>query len=167
MSRTRVPRIQSLKELVDQPLGESDWETVSQERIQQFAEATGDHQWIHVDVERAKRESPFDGPIAHGYLTLALAPVLLPELIEVEGCAQVINAGIDRMRLKQPVPAGSRLRLAASVKSVRIIKGHTAHVTLSLRFEIEGEKKPACIADAIYVYQGATAGDAGEEDDGA
>jgi acyl dehydratase len=148
-------------------LGATAWREVSQAQIDAFADATGDHQWIHVDVERAKADSPFGGPIAHGYLTLALAPVLLPELIDVEGCAQVINAGIDRMRLKQPVPAGSRLRLAASVKSVRIIKGHTAHVTLSLRFEIEGEKKPACIADAIYVYQGATAGDAGEEDDGA
>lgn len=153
----------ALAELEGCELGPTAWREVSQAQIDAFADATGDHQWIHVDVDRAKAESPFGGPIAHGYLTLALAPVLLPELIEVAGCAQVINSGIDRMRLKQPVPAGSRLRLAAHVKSVRIIKGHTAHMTLSLRFEIEGQTKPACIADAIYVYQGFPPGDDANE----
>ena len=149
-----VDSVPALADLEGRDLGATQWRELPQSQIDAFAQATGDHQWIHVDVERAASDSPFGGTIAHGYLTLALAPVLLPELIEVGGCRQVINAGIDRMRLKQPVPAGSRIRLAAQVKKVRLIKGHTAHVTLSLRFEIEGEKRPACIADAIYVYYG-------------
>jgi acyl dehydratase len=152
-----VESVPALAELEGRDLGATEWRVIPQSQIDAFADATGDHQWIHVDAERARAESPFGGPIAHGYLTLALAPVLLPELIEVAGCGRVINAGIDHMRLKQPVPAGSRLRLAASVKHVRIIRGSIAHVTLSLRFEIEGEKKPACIADAIYVYYADTA----------
>lgn len=151
----QIESVAALAELDGQDLGATEWREIPQSQIEAFAQATGDHQWIHVDVDRAAAESPFGGTIAHGYLTLALAPVLLPELIEVEGCAQVINAGIDRMRLKQPVLAGSRLRLAASIKNVRLIKGKAAHVTLALRFEIEGETKPACIADAIYVYYSA------------
>lgn len=157
-AHTVVESVPALAGLEGLDLGTTRWREIPQAQIDAFADATGDHQWIHVDVDRARAESPFGGPIAHGYLTLALAPVLLPELIEVEGCTQVINAGIDRMRLKQPVPAGARVRLSASIKQVRLMRGPAAHVTLSLRFEIEGEKKPACVADAIYVYYGPPTG---------
>jgi len=162
-ARTVVESVPALAELEGLDLGATGWREIPQSQIDAFADATGDHQWIHVDVERARADSPFGGPIAHGYLTLSLAPVLLPELLEVAGCSQVINAGIDRMRLKQPVRAGARLRLAATIKQVRMMKGPAAHVTLSLRFEIEGEAKPACLADAVYVYYGAPTAEAGAQ----
>ena len=103
---TIVPDIASLKQWVDRPLGRSDWETIDQARIDAFAHATGDHQWIHVDVERARRESPFGGTIAHGYLTLSLVPKLLAQLLEVKQLGNVVNSGIEKLRLSAAVPAG-------------------------------------------------------------
>jgi acyl dehydratase len=151
---TVVPSVASLKTLIGQSLGASDWVTVAQERIDAFARATGDHQWIHVDAERARRESPFGGPIAHGYLTIALAPALLPQLIRVEGVRVAVNYGLDGMRLPAPVPVGARVRLLAEIKDVRELPRGAARVTFGLVFEVEGASKPACIADAIYVYYG-------------
>jgi acyl dehydratase len=151
-SPTSIPDIPSIKEFVGKPLGPTEWLTIGQEQIQDFARATGDHQWIHVDVERAKRESPFGGPIAHGYLTMSLAPALLPQLIQVENSSRTINYGADKVRLPRPVPAGARVRLSAQIKSVRNVPGGAARVTIALRFDVEGEKKPCCTADAIYVY---------------
>jgi acyl dehydratase len=152
MSKTIVPSIRSLKELVDQPLGETEWETLSQQRIQQFADATGDQQWIHVDVERAERESPFGGPIAHGYLTLALVPKLLEELIEIEKMGNVVNSGIEKLRLTSPVPAGARIRLRATIKSYRDLPGKGARVAFGVTIDVEGAAKPALTGRVVYVY---------------
>jgi acyl dehydratase len=152
MSKTVVPEISGLKERIGTDLGTSDWIEVSQERIDAFADATGDHQWIHVDVDRAKSESPFEGTIAHGYLTIALAPALLPKLLHVEGVSRIVNYGIDKLRLPAPVPAGGRVRLSASIKNVRDLPMGGARVTFALSFEVEGGTKAACVADAVYVY---------------
>jgi acyl dehydratase len=151
-SPTVIPGVRALKQFVGKPLGASSWVTVSQEQINAFADATGDHQWIHVDVERARRESPFKGTIAHGYLTLSLAPSLLPEIFRVEGVRLGVNYGIEKMRLPAPVPAGARVRVLAELKDVRDMPGGGARATFGLVFEIEGGAKPACVADAIYVY---------------
>ncbi|HTF35458.1 MAG TPA: MaoC family dehydratase [Myxococcota bacterium] len=151
-SPTVIPSVRALKQFVGKSLGASNWVTVSQDQINAFADATGDHQWIHVDVERARRESPFKGTIAHGYLTLSLAPSLLPEIFRVEGARLGVNYGIEKMRLPAPVPAGARVRVLAELKDVRDMPGGGARATFGLVFEIEGGAKPACVADAIYVY---------------
>ena len=150
--RLVVPNIEALADCIDTPIGPSEWITVDQARIDAFARATGDDQWIHTDSERAARESPFGQTIAHGYLTLALAPVLLREIFSVENCSQIINAGIDRLRLKEPVAAGSRLRFTGRILGVRRVPGGAARVNLSLRWELEGAKRPACRGEAVYVY---------------
>lgn len=142
----------ALVDLIDRDLGTTDWIEVSQERIDAFAEATGDRQWIHCDVERAQRESPFKSTIAHGYLTVALTPVLLPELLVVEDCGTVINTGIERLRLSTPVLAGSRIRMSATVKGVRKMPGGGVRANISIRFEVEGSEKPACHGIVTYVY---------------
>jgi acyl dehydratase len=147
-----VPSIGALKSMVGQKLGVSEWVTITQQQINSFAEATGDHQWIHVDVERAKRESPFKQPIAHGYLTISLAPVLLQQIVRVEGVRMAVNRGLESMRLPAPVLAGARVRMSAELKDVREMSGGSARVTFGMVFEVEGGGKPACIADAIYVY---------------
>lgn len=147
-----IPGIAEFKNFVGVPFGPSDWIDVTQERIDRFAEATGDHQWIHVDPERARRDSPFDGTIAHGYLTLALAPALLPQIIRIDGLGMAVNYGIEKMRLPKPVPAGGRLRLAGEIKHVRSVPGGAARVTFALKFQLEGATRSACTADAVYVY---------------
>jgi len=151
-SPTIIPGVAALKQSLGKPLGVSDWVAITQERINAFALATDDHQWIHVDLERARRESPFKQTIAHGYLTLSLAPMLLPQVVRVEGVRLGVNYGLDKMRLPAPVPAGARVRLAAVIKDVRDLPGGGARTTLALTFELEGSSKPACTAEAIYVY---------------
>ena len=151
-SPLRIPNIAALSDFEGHDLGATAWQTVDQNRIDAFAAATGDHQWIHVDPERAKRDSPFGTTIAHGYLTLSLIPSLLPDLVEVEGCSQIVNSGIEGLRLREPVPSGSRIRLSATIKSVRQIKGGSARVSLSIRVEIEEAKKPACTGEIVFVY---------------
>ncbi|MAE93804.1 MAG: acyl dehydratase [Deltaproteobacteria bacterium] len=152
MSKLIVPDIQSLKPLVGTELGVSDWIEISQKRIDLFAEATGDRQWIHVDPERARRESPFGGTIAHGHLTASLAPHLLSQIVEVRGARMLVNPGIERMRFRTPVPAGARLRMRATLKALRDLPGGAVRATLTMRFEIEGEKRPAAFGDALLVY---------------
>ena len=147
-----VPDVGSLKEFIGVDLGTSDWITVTQEQIDTFAKATGDHQWIHVDVERARRESPFGVTVAHGYLTIALVSVLLPQVVAIEKCSRVVNYGIDKLRLREPVPAGSRLRLGGEIKNVRNLSNGASRVTLSLRWEVEGARRAVCLADVVYVY---------------
>lgn len=150
--QTVVPSVQALHELNGVALGVSDWIEITQERIDAFAAATDDHQWIHCDVERAKRESPFETTIAHGYLTLSLGPALLQKIVKIEGMTSAINTGCEKVRLSTPVLAGSRVRMSATVKNTRDVPGGGVRTTLALRFEVEGEKKPACLANVNYVY---------------
>jgi acyl dehydratase len=147
-----IPDVASLDQFEGQDLGTTQWRTIDQAQIDAFAAATGDQQWIHVDQERARRESPFGTTIAHGYLTLALAPALLPELIEVENCSQIVNSGVESLRLREPVPAGGRVRLGAQIKRVRKLKGGAARLSLSIRFELEDAKRPVCTGEVVYVY---------------
>ena len=142
----------AIADLVGCDLGATDWIEVSQEQIDAFAAATGDRQWIHCDVERAQRESPFKSTIAHGYLTVALTPVLLPKLLVVDDCRTVINTGIEKLRLSTPVLAGSRIRMSATVKAARMVPDGGARVSISIRFDVEGSKKPACHGIVTYVY---------------
>jgi acyl dehydratase len=150
---TIIPSLDAIGDYVGKPLGVTEWMTITQERVNAFAEATGDHQWIHVDPERAARESPWKTTIAHGYLTLSLAPVLIQQLFEVRGVSTVINTGIEKMRLSSPIPTGSRLRMSCEIKNVRSLpQGGGVRVSLSLRFEVEGVSKPACLATVNLVY---------------
>ena len=149
---TIIPGVSQLKDFVGKPLGTTDWMTVTQGQIDAFAEATGDHQWIHVDGERARRESPFGQTIAHGYLTLSLVPALLPRILTVEGVSMAVNYGIEKMRLPAPVPAGGRIRMSAQLKNVREMPSGAARATIGIVIEVEGSSKAACRADAVYVY---------------
>ncbi len=147
---TIVQGIAGLKEKAGEHLGYSDWVEIAQERVNQFADATGDHQWIHVDPERAK-SGPFGGPIAHGYLTLSLGPMLLPTLLQVEGLTFGVNYGAEKIRFPSPVPVGARLRLGAQIDGVEDIAGG-AQAKITLTFECEGAPKPSCVAQVIYRY---------------
>ena len=123
---------------------------IEQERVNAFADATGDHQWIHVDVERANA-GPFGGPIAHGYLTLSLGPMLSPQIFGVSGISMGVNYGAGKIRFPSPVPVGSRLRLGATLMSVEDVPGG-AQVTMEFAFEVEGAPKPSCVAEVIFRY---------------
>ncbi len=148
-----IPNVSALKDYVGKPLGTSDWHCITQEQIDAFADATGDHQWIHVDLDRAQRESPFDGKtVAHGYLTLSLAPVLLPTIVEVAETSLAVNYGVEKVRFPKPVPAGSRVQMDAALKSVRDIPGGAARACYKLTIRVEGAKKAACNAEVVYVY---------------
>ncbi len=147
-----IPNVAAIADLVGRELGTTDWIEVSQEQIDAFAEATGDRQWIHCDVERAQRESPFKSTIAHGYLSIALTPVLLSKLLIVDNCRMIINRGIDKFRLSTPVLAGSRIRMSATVKDARKVPRGGIRATISVRFEVEGSDKPACHGVVTYVY---------------
>jgi acyl dehydratase len=130
-------------------LGHSDWHTVTQEQVDLFAEATGDHQWIHVDPERAK-DGPFGGTIAHGYLTLSLVPKLVWEVYKVEGLSMGVNYGSNKVRFPSPVPVGSRIR--AGVELVSLERGpNGAQATVRVTIEREGGDKPACVAETVSV----------------
>jgi acyl dehydratase len=148
---TIVQGTEGLRALVGQHLGYSDYLEVGQERVNQFADATGDHQWIHVDVERARKESPFGGPIAHGYLTLSLGPLLVPQVIRVEGISMGVNYGSDKIRFPSPVPVGAKLRVGVEVLEVGDIKGGV-QVKMRMTYECEGADKPACVAENVYRY---------------
>lgn len=141
-------RLADIDSLVGQELGVGDWLEVDQERIDLFAEATGDFQWIHVDVERAGRE--LGGTIAHGYLTLSLLPALSVGLFVVEDASRTLNYGLDRVRFLQPVPAGSRLRVRQRLKSAEPKSGGML-VRREYVIEIEGSERPACVADGVVV----------------
>ncbi|KUR81042.1 MaoC family dehydratase [Novosphingobium sp. Fuku2-ISO-50] len=131
-------------------LGPTDWLAIEQERVDGFADVTGDHQWIHVDVDRAK-DGPFGGTIAHGYLTMSLANYFLPRLIEVRGFAHAVNVGADRLRFLNPVKVGSRIRATGEIVSIEDIKGAIQSV-VRVTIEIEGQTKPACVLDTISRY---------------
>jgi acyl dehydratase len=138
-------------------LGRSSWYKITQEQVDLFADATGDHQWIHVDPERAKA-GPFGQTIAHGYLTLSMAPVLLAEVLTVNGVALVINYGANRVRFPSPVLVGSQLRASVDLIELTAVEGG-AQATFRMTFETEGAAKPACVAEIVYrYYQGDTEG---------
>jgi len=146
---TIINGISGLKELVGQHLGYSDYVEITQERVNLFAEATGDHQWIHVDVERAKAESPFGGPIAHGYLTLSLGPVLAPQVMRIDGIKMGVNYGTEKVRFPSPVPVGSKLRLGVTLLEVTEVSGGI-QTKLEFSFEVEGAPKPSCVAEVLF-----------------
>jgi acyl dehydratase len=132
-------------------LGASPWHTVSQNQVDSFAEATGDHQWIHVDPERA-RSTPFGSTIAHGYLTLSLWPALLDELLVIEGYSMVLNYGLNRVRFPSPVPVGSRVRLHADLAGVEENSDSSLQTTFGILVEVEGSDKPCCVAESVFRY---------------
>ena len=129
-------------------LGISDWIEVTQQQVDQFAEATGDHKWIHVDVERARRESPYGGPIAHGYLTLALSNLVLPQIVEVRCVSLGINYGTGRVRFPAPVAVGKRVRGRAELVACDEVPGGV-QTTIRITMEVEGGAKPACVVESL------------------
>ncbi len=132
-------------------LGTSEWLEVNQERINSFADATLDHQWIHVDVERAKVESPYKSTIAHGYLTLSLLPHLWNQIVEVNNLKMMVNYGMDKMRFGQPVITGSRIRMTAKLANIENLRG-ICKAYIDFTIEIEGQRKPALKGEAQFLY---------------
>ncbi|QJD59888.1 MaoC family dehydratase [Pseudomonas sp. gcc21] len=141
--------ISELEKLVGQEVGVSEWLEITQERINLFAEATGDHQWIHVDVPRAERESPMGGPIAHGFLTLSLLPMLRAQTYRVEGVTAGINYGLNRLRFLEPVLAGARIRARFVLVSVENQGQDRFRICNKVTIELEGSDRPACIAETL------------------
>ena len=146
-----IRSIEEARSLEGQEIGISDWITIDQQRIDRFAEATNDFQWIHVDKERAVRELPNGRTIAHGYLTLALVPALTSDFVKVENLARARNFGCNKVRFYTMVPDGSRVRARATVLQARK-RGCALHLTSEVRIEVEGEKKPACVAETIGMF---------------
>ncbi len=151
MAKRTINGLEGLRELVGQELGTSDWLEITQDRVDQFAEATGDHQWIHVDRERAEKYSPYKTTVAHGYLTISLSPMLISQVMEVEGVKMGVNYGLNKLRFPAPVKVGSRVRVRVALKEVNDITGG-AQVVTNLTFEVEGEEKPCCVAEAVVLY---------------
>ena len=136
-----------LKDTVGRDLGQSDWLEITQQRIDEFADATGDHQWIHTDPDRAAG-GPFGGPIAHGYLTLSLVNLFLPQLIEVREASMGVNYGTNKVRFPAPVPVGSRVRGSGEIVAVDEVPGGV-QVVIRVAVEVEGADKPACVAETV------------------
>jgi acyl dehydratase len=149
MAQTTVEGVEGVLAKVGQHLGHSDWVEITQEQVDKFAEATHDHQWIHVDVERAKRESPFGGPIAHGYLTLSLVSALSGEIIEATGFRMGVNYGADKIRFMSPVPVGARVRASATLDEAKQFEGGV-QMNLGITMEIENQSKPAMVASILF-----------------
>lgn len=151
---TAVADPTALLQMVGTDLGTTEWVDVTQDRVNEFAEATGDFQWIHVDVERATAESPFGGPIAHGYLTLSMVNLFLPDLLTVESFSMGVNVGLDKVRFPAPVPVGSRIRARGEIVAASEEKGG---VQVTVRITVErdltgtgdADAKPACVADTV------------------
>jgi acyl dehydratase len=140
-----------LEKAVGRRLGESGWLEISQQRVNLFADATDDHQWIHVDPERA-RGGPFGAPIAHGYLTLSLVNRFLPEILEVRGISMGVNYGVDRVRFPSPVKVGARVRGVGELVEAERQKDGSVQAKVRVTVEIEGAAKPACVAETISRY---------------
>ena len=151
MSKLIINSYEDFEQWVGKQLGISDYLEIPQERINLFADATLDHQWIHVDTERAKVESPFKSTIVHGYLTLSLLPHLWDQIIEVNNLKMMINYGMDKMKFGQPVLSGQRIRLVANLQSLQNLRGG-AKAEIKFSIEIEGEKKKALEGVAIFLY---------------
>jgi acyl dehydratase len=153
---TTTTTIAELPSLKGQELGTSDWYEVTQDAVNLFADATGDHQWIHVDVERAKKESPFGGPVAHGYLTLSLLVPLVSQTYTITDAKMGVNYGLNKVRFPAPVPVGSKVRARVTLKDVEEVAGGLQN-TFSVTIEREGGDKPVCIAEPVYRVYGAPA----------
>ena len=149
MNTLTVEYPKDLQQHIGVELGPSDWMTVEQAMIDKFADATGDHQWIHVDVERAKREMPGGKTIAHGYLTLSLEPRMASSLIQVTKRSRGINYGSNKVRFTSPVPAGSRIRLRQRLTAVDEVAGNGVRVTSEVTVEVEGQERPALVAEIM------------------
>jgi acyl dehydratase len=157
MPETTFDGVDAVRAAVGRHLGWSGWTTITQLQVQTFAEATGDFQWIHVDVERATAESPFGGPIAHGYLTLALTNLFLPQVVEVRGVSLGVNRGTGKVRFPAPVPVGSRLRAGVELVAVDDVTGPDGAVTgvdttMVITVEREGGDKPVCVVESLSRY---------------
>ena len=148
-----ISGLEELKRAEGEDLGTSDWHEVTQQAVDDFADVTGDHQWIHVDPERAK-ETPFGGTIAHGYYTLSLGPMLSDQIFALEGFAFAVNYGLDKVRFPAPLPVGSRVRMRARLTSLTDVPGG-AQMSVECTFEREGGDKPVCVAETVArVYEG-------------
>ena len=152
MPKRTLDSLEALKNLIGQEIAVTDWFNVTQERIQQFADATLDHQWIHVDVERARRESPFKAPIAHGFLTLSLLPHFMHQALEIkQGIRMGVNYGLNRVRFVSPVRAGSNIRARIVLQSLKDVPDGMEAV-FNATVEVEGGEKPCCVAEWIVRY---------------
>ncbi|CEA02586.1 dehydratase [Pseudomonas saudimassiliensis] len=141
----------ALEQAIGQSLGVTEWITIDQQRVDTFAEATGDHQWIHVDPEKA-RTGPFGGTIAHGYLTLSLVNYFLPQLMSVENLQMGVNYGCDRVRFPAPVKVGARIRGAGEITQVETLANGSVQVVVRVTVEVEGSERPGCVVDTISRY---------------
>jgi acyl dehydratase len=150
---TTTTTIAELPGLKGTELGTSDWFEVTQERVNTFADATGDHQWIHVDVERAKKESPFGGPVVHGFLTLSLIVPLVSQTYTVTDAKMGVNYGLNKVRFPAPVPVGSKVRARVTLKDVEEVAGGLQNI-LAVTIEREGGDKPVCIAELVARFYG-------------
>ena len=150
MAHTVLDGVDAITKAVGNHLGYSDWLEVTQERVNQFADATGDHQWIHVDPEKAK-DGPFGTTIAHGYLTLSLSNLFLPQIVEVRGFDLGVNYGVNKVRFPAPVPVGSKIRAGVELLEAEPVTGGVQTVT-RITIEVEGGSKPACIIESVSRY---------------
>lgn len=146
---TKANGIEEIKALAGKDLGHGDWLEITQGRIDLFADATDDHQWIHIDPERAAA-GPFGATIAHGYLTLSLLIPLFNDLLEISGVRMSVNYGLEKVRFPSPVPVGGKIRLACKVAGVEEIPGDGVQMVLDFTVELDGSAKPACVARAVY-----------------
>jgi acyl dehydratase len=143
-----IESLSELKTLIGQEVAVSNWTEITQERVNRFAEATGDLQWIHIDVERSRKESPFGGTVAHGFLTLSLLPMLMADAVSMPDVKMGVNYGLNKVRFPAPVPVGSRLRARMLLQAVEDIPGG-AQTTWQVTIEREGSDKPVCVAESI------------------
>tara|TARA_B110000305_G_C19182084_1_gene512470 strand:+ start:291 stop:761 length:471 start_codon:yes stop_codon:yes gene_type:complete len=150
MTARTINTIDDFEGLVGEHLGYSDYVEISQDQVDTFADVTGDHQWIHVDVERAQA-GPFGGTIAHGYLTLSFGPMLAPQIFDSSAIPMGLNYGCNKVRFPAPVPVGSRVRLGINVLQVENVEGGI-QITMNYQFEVEGASKPSCVAEVIVRY---------------
>jgi acyl dehydratase len=154
MAKREFSHPNEMPKYVGQEIGVSDWVDVSQERIDQFAEATGDHQWIHVDVERAKKDMPGGKTIAHGFLTLSLIPMLNHQITHINNVRNGINYGCNKVRFTSPVQAGTRVRARAKLLAADPMTGGGMRLTNQMTIEIEGQERPACVAETMSIVYG-------------
>ncbi|OLS13200.1 MAG: MaoC-like dehydratase [Promethearchaeota archaeon CR_4] len=149
MAILKVNKPMELKPYVGKEIGTTDWIPVPQSQINMFADATDDHQWIHVDVERAKRESPFKGPIAHGYWTLSQMPNIVGKVVDVTGVKMAVNYGLNKVRFPNPVHVGKRIRGKVVLSELKELGQGNVEAQFTVTVEVEGVEKPACIAETL------------------